>query len=150
MIISYKLNTLDFSTDIGKLICEIDQKLITFSKKKLDSLRYGAKINIDWNNYKTLVRYKDILHKKASRDECLRYYLIDDLISNVRQYLTSGKISKFNKCELEEISNNKLNIPKFYNVDSINYNFYGDQSTTVFNNYNYNSPEDGELIENKW
>jgi len=97
MLISYKIQTLNFTEDINELLCRIDRKISTISKTKLDSLRYGVQNCHKSQDYSILVKYRQILTAKAVGDFCLKDYLIDDIISNIKQYLTVGKIQKFKK-----------------------------------------------------
>lgn len=87
MIISYKLQTLNFSDDINSLLCKIDTKLASISEKKLIATRFGAKTCINYEDYKLLTRYRKILSDKANNHCCLRDFLIDDIISRIKQLL---------------------------------------------------------------
>lgn len=87
MIISHKLQTINFQADMTSLLCEIDKKLTRMARKKLDSQRFGAKACVDMEDHKLLARYRDIVYDKASNDCCLKNFLVDDIISRVKQLL---------------------------------------------------------------
>lgn len=87
---SPKLQTLNFGEDINNLLCQIDGRLASEAKGKLDSLRYGAKICVDYEKFHSLSIYKKILIKKASNSCCLSAYLIDDIISRIKQLLNKN------------------------------------------------------------
>lgn len=94
MIIAYKAQTLNFSENINELMCQLDKKISLIAEDKLNASRYGAR-TCEHPEYTILVIYKDILKLKANNFECLREYLIDDIINIIKQYLTSGKVQKF-------------------------------------------------------
>lgn len=85
MINSYKLQTLDLSEDISNLLCEIDKKIMSISKKKLNSIRYGFNYTYNKKDVKRLIRYQEIIINKNC--DCYNGYRIDDLISRVKQLL---------------------------------------------------------------
>lgn len=87
MITTYKAQVLSFSEDINNLLCQIDVKLTQIARKKLNSERFGAKVHINNEDYDLLYRYREILYKKASNNYCLRNFLIDDIISRIKQLL---------------------------------------------------------------
>ncbi len=87
MIISYKLQDLSFSDDINNLLCQIDVKLSKISENKLISMRFGSKVCINYEDYKLLTKYKSILISKAKHDPCLSEFLVDDIISRIKQLL---------------------------------------------------------------
>lgn len=86
-MISFKTQSLDFSEDINNLICQIDVKLASVSKGKLDGDRFGAKVCINHEDFEILAMYRKILLNKAQNDCCLKGYLIDDIISRIKQLL---------------------------------------------------------------
>lgn len=105
-MISYKTQTLSFSEDINKLLCEIDTKLAKVAKEKLDSERYGFTFKKSVNNFFILSNYKKLLLEKAFNNKCLCKYSIDDFINIIKQYLTSGKVLRFKPySSLEETTN---------------------------------------------
>ena len=87
MIISHKLQTLDFAVDMQELLCDIDVKLSKIARKKLDSQRFGFKYFPSLSDYHLLAKYRDIVYDKANNDCCLKNYLVDDIISRVKQLL---------------------------------------------------------------
>lgn len=87
MIVSSKTQDIDFSQDVNDLLCEIDTWLASKAKRKYDSDRYGERIHINYEDYKLLSKYRDILSDKAYNDCCLEGYLIDDIISRIKQLL---------------------------------------------------------------
>jgi len=87
MIISTKTQSVNFQQDINDLLCEIDTWLANQSKRRLDSDRFGAKIKINLEDYKLVSRYRDILLDSAQNDCCVNGYLIDDIISRIKQLL---------------------------------------------------------------
>jgi hypothetical protein len=72
---------------MNELLCEIDTKLAKLARKKLDSLRFGAKVHVSMEDHKLLARYRDIVYDKANNDCCLKDFLVDDIISRVKQLL---------------------------------------------------------------
>jgi hypothetical protein len=129
MIISYKTQTLSFAEDVKELLCKIDTKLAKISENKLNASRYGAKIIVDLDVFYILNKYRKILYDKVNNSQCLKEYLVDDIISNIKQYLTSGKIQKFKKITpLDKPSSLPTpGDPAIINV-AVNYN-YGDYIT---------------------
>lgn len=97
MTLSNQTQTLSFSEDINKLLSEINDKIAGIARQKWDAARFGAKDLTDKQTYFILVRYRDLLLMKANNSCCLSDYLIDDIISNIKQYLSSGKVQKFKK-----------------------------------------------------
>jgi hypothetical protein len=87
MIISHKTQSLDFSEDINKLICQIDVKLASESQGKLDGDRFGAKVCVNYEDFDILSKYRKILLDKAQNHCCLKGYLVDDIISRIKQLL---------------------------------------------------------------
>ena len=90
MIISNKTQTLDFSEDINDLLCQIDVKLASEAKGKLDAGKYGAKICVDEDAFFTLSKFREILHQKAKNSKCLCNYLIDDIISSIKSLINKN------------------------------------------------------------
>lgn len=149
-MISYKTRDLSLYKDVAELLCQVDRRLATLAKTKLDSLRYGSSCNrIDENKFFILANYKKILLAKSQNSSCLKQYLIDDIISNIKQYLTSGVIFKLKPGEVKESSRNK--VPDYYSSNlSVNYTFTGSHDTNV---YNYNSVQNEnvtQIIEDSW
>lgn len=87
MITSYKTQNINLCEDVNKLLCQIDVKLGSEAQGKLDGDKYGAKVCVNMQDFKILSRYRQILYQKASNDCCLRGYLIDDIISRIKQLL---------------------------------------------------------------
>lgn len=148
-MISFKLQNLYFSDIINDLLCQIDVKIAKISENKLNSSRYGAKICIDYDTYYILNKYKYILKEKANNSRCLSLYSVDDIISNIKQYLTSGKPQKFkqltdsydtpiSQVEPKNISRVEM-IYKHYGNNVIN-NFIGNRyvTETVQDNWDQN------------
>lgn len=123
-----KIQTISLEQDVNELLCQIDVKLSKISEKKLNNERYGAKSCIDYDSYYILNKYRKILEDKAFNSYCLKDYLIDDIISNVKQYLTSGKPQKFKKsvCNSIEDKNtqedNPVKVEIKYNIGSYTVN----------------------------
>lgn len=142
MIINHKVNTLNFSDDMNTLICEIDTKLSTLSQDKLDSVRYGAKVCINWDTFDILVKYRKILLDKANNSFCLRSYPIDSMISNIKQYLSSGKVQKFK--QITPVESNILSYSVTQNnIEVVVKNNYG--NLTVNNNNSF-----PKVVEDEW
>lgn len=97
MILSYKTQDVSFTDDVNELLCQIDVKMADMAKIKLDSARYGACDKVDEGVFFILANYRDILYMKAKNSCCLKGFLIDDIISVIKQYLASGKVQKFQK-----------------------------------------------------
>lgn len=87
LILSYKTQDINLTNDINDLLCQIDVKLMNTAKSKLDSDRFGAKICINKEDYNLLVKYRKYLYNKATGDCCLKDYLIDNIISRIKQLL---------------------------------------------------------------
>ena len=87
MIISQKTQTLSYSEDIDDLLCEIDVKLSRLARKKLDGQRFGFKTCINTDDFKLLGKYRSIVENKANNYCCYQDFLIDDIISRVKQLL---------------------------------------------------------------
>ena len=148
MLISYKIQTLNFTEDINGLLCELDKRISTTSKTKLDSLRYGVQNCHKSLDYSILVKYRQILISKVSGESCLKNYLYDDIVSNIKQYLTVGKIQKFKKSTTIESQTPKtVGSEPGYNV-LVKYN-YGDYIVNNFENNNYVT-QVNEAIPNTW
>ena len=94
---SVKTQKIDLVQDMSELLCELDTRISKTSKKKLDAVRYGLKCQGDFIELISLSRYRRILVEKLNGNRCFCDYLLDDIISNIRQYLYHGKIQKFNK-----------------------------------------------------
>lgn len=99
MILSNQTQDINFTEDINELLWDINNKLAEVAMKKMEASRYGAKDLTNTDTFFILSRYRDILLKKANKHSCLSVYSIDDIISNIRQYLTTGKIQKFKNCQ---------------------------------------------------
>jgi hypothetical protein len=140
MIISHKSQTLDLKEDIAKLLCQIDKRLSKDAKTKLDALRFGADDCVDEDIFFILSNYRKILLMKACNKSCISQYSLDDIISNIKQYLTSGKIFKLNpSTSFEDISSVEVK-PKV-EMYVIN-NYYGDNITYYSTNNRYVTVED--------
>lgn len=132
MIVSNKTQTLCFSEDIDKLLCQIDVKISEISKQKLDSERYGFSCKSEEGVFFILTNYRKILEDKAKNKCCLKNYLVDDIINIIKQYLSSGKLFK-----LKQNTENKLGSSKSEDIveNGINmtiiYQNYG--NTTIHN-----------------
>lgn len=148
MITSQKTQNLDFSEDINDLICQIDVKISEMSKKELDSKRFGFSYNVDKDRYFILFNYRKILLDKANNNCCLKNYLIDDIISIIKQYLTSNKIVKIK-------SSNSLNKSNFSSSKNLTEN--GINMTIIYQNYGDNIVHNStfnrfvtETVEDTW
>ena len=87
MIIDFKVQTLNFSDDINELLCRVDSKISGIAKERLDASRYGATICVNWEDFSKLTKYRKILSDKANNSQCLSGYLVDDIISRIKQLL---------------------------------------------------------------
>lgn len=87
MILTYKANTLDFTTDMNELLCSIDRKIAQMAKLQLDSKRYGATICLNWDDFFRLNKYRELLELKAFNTCCLKDFFLDDLLSRIKQIL---------------------------------------------------------------
>ena len=87
MITSFKIQTLSFEDDIQNLLCEIDKKLSSNAKRKLDSLRFGTDDHLNMTHNKMLSRYRDIVVAKASGSKCFCDFSVDEIISNIKYLL---------------------------------------------------------------
>lgn len=88
MIITSKTQTINLSDDVNALLCQIDVKMVKIARMKLNSERFGEKVCINNGDYDLLYRYREILHEKAlNQNRCLSEFLIDDIISRIKQIL---------------------------------------------------------------
>lgn len=88
MIITSKTQSINFSEDVNELLCQIDVKMIGIARRKLNSERFGEKVCINYGDYELLYKYREILYEKAlNRTNCLSEFLIDDIISRIKQLL---------------------------------------------------------------
>jgi hypothetical protein len=86
-MISFKTQKISFSDDINELLCQIDVKLAKISENKLKAERYGAKLCVNMEDYKSLSKYRSILVFKANNHRCLSEFLVDDIIVRIKQLL---------------------------------------------------------------
>jgi hypothetical protein len=88
MIITSKTQTISFSDDVNELLCQIDVKMTKMARIKLNADRFGAKEHINTEDYNLLYKYREILEEKAlNLNCCLKDFLIDDIISRIKQLL---------------------------------------------------------------
>lgn len=87
MIITQKTQNLDFSSDMNELLCQIDVKLTKLARKKLNSQRFGSKLTLNTEDYHLLYKYREILYQKACGSKCLEEFIVDDIISRIKQLL---------------------------------------------------------------
>jgi hypothetical protein len=88
MIITSKTQTISFSDDVNELLCQIDVKMVKMARTKLNADRFGAKVCINGEDYNLLYKYREILYEKAmNKTNCLKDFLIDDIISRIKQLL---------------------------------------------------------------
>lgn len=90
MLLTAKLQTVDFQKDMNDLICQIDKYLSIKSKSKLDADRFGVdicKTSVNDNDFFLLSEYREILIKKANNSVCLVNYSLDNIISRIKQLL---------------------------------------------------------------
>lgn len=93
-MISFKTQNIDFSFDINELLCEIEVRLSSMAKDKMNSERFGTRCKIDVDRFFILSTYRKILQDKANKTCCLRQYSLDDIINHIKQYLTLGRVTK--------------------------------------------------------
>lgn len=86
-MITFKTQSLSFSDDVNELLCQIDVKLYTLARKKLNSERFGSKLTLNTEDYNLLYKYREILYDKAMNNSCLKDFLVDDIISRIKQLL---------------------------------------------------------------
>lgn len=88
MTVNSKTQTLNFSEDVNEILCQIDVQLVKMAKDKLMADRFGAKICMNTEDFFLINKYREILLKKAlNRNNCLKDFLIDDIISRIKQLL---------------------------------------------------------------
>lgn len=90
MLIKFKTQDLDFQEDITDLLYQIDYKLAHLSRKKLNSIRYAGKVHINYSDFARLVKYRDLLEKKAKNSSCLKQYPLDTIIARIKQLLNTN------------------------------------------------------------
>lgn len=89
-----KTQIVDFSYDVNQVLNQLNDKLVEIAREKMLAKKYMAKSNTSEDIFFILSRYKNILIKKANNHQCFQSYLIDDIISNIEQYIHSGAIQK--------------------------------------------------------
>lgn len=132
-MVNNKTQDLNFKNDIEELICQIDNKLIYYSKKELDVLRFGGFYNYKTTNnlkFFILTKYKKILLDKICNSECLKDYSMDSIISNIKEYLISDKLKRINND-----SNNYLSSPVSFNRLSSSDKEFKYNMSICYNNY---------------
>lgn len=87
MTIKFKTQNLNYTEDIKDLLCQIDTWIAKQSKRKLDSGRFGTKICVSYDDYSLVNKYRGILIKKVGNHPCLNSFLIDDIITRIKQLL---------------------------------------------------------------
>jgi adenine-specific DNA methylase len=73
--------------DLSNLISQIDSKLLHYSKNYMSNICYLTNKDVNENNIKKLIRYKNILHKKLFNSSYLCSIDIEELISRVKLLL---------------------------------------------------------------
>ena len=86
-MISFNLQTLDFTKDINDLIYQIDKKIYTLVKQQVVAIKFGSCTKMNVDDFKRLVRYKEILIQKSNNYTCLSSFSIDNIISRIKQLL---------------------------------------------------------------
>lgn len=137
-MLTFKTRDLNLLNDVNELICQIDTRLTKIAKNKLDSIRYDVKVSCANSSalFFILVKYKKILKDKLDNSSCLISYDIDDIISNIKQYLSLGKLQKITN----KIGYKTIKIPTLMEESGIDvnytYNNYGsgDQNPNSTNN----------------
>lgn len=94
MVTFQKTQTLNFSEDINNLLWDIDSKISKIAKEKLDSQKFGFSPKSNKDEVFILTSYRRILNTRHSNSSCLTGINIDDIVNVIKQYLTSGKVSK--------------------------------------------------------
>lgn len=126
MIINPKTQDLDFQSDVNDLLCQIDKRLSGDAKSRLDYFRYGAKNCVNKDLFFVLKNYRSILISKASNSCCLSNYSIDDIMSNIKQLLKSGRIvkvcTKTDTCGKDPCTTPEVQVTNKYYGDNITYN----------------------------
>lgn len=145
MIINFKTQDVSLAEDLNDLLCQLNKRISSLAKVKLNSERFGSNEKIDEDKYFILVKYKEILILKANGSACLKDYSLDSIMSIIRQYLTSGVIQKFSKTELSEggIAGSEVNITYKYE-NNITYNVYN------YTGYTTNNNTISQIIEDSW
>lgn len=95
MKLSSKIQTLNYSEDINDVLSQISNKLSLLASNKLQASKYGSRDITDMESFFILSRYQDILLRAANKSSCFCGYLVDDIISIVKQYLSSSSVQKF-------------------------------------------------------
>lgn len=145
-MISYKLQTLNYSEDMNELLCEIDDKLSKMSQEKLNSERFGFVSKSEPKKFNILFKYRGILTKRISFNRCFKKYILDDMINFIKQYLYHGKVSKINLSPSDSTVKIDLN-PFNYLKNGVNvqvlHQHYGDHIV-------YNSVHNKFITEDSW
>lgn len=90
MQVSFKTQDLNYSQDISDLLCQIDVWLSKQAKAKLIGDRFGADVCVDMDAFDVLSTYREILYSKAKGYPCYKHFLIDDIISRIKQLLNKN------------------------------------------------------------
>lgn len=95
MITNSQLNTIDLNVEVKELVCSIDTRISALSNRKLIGVKFGdKKFKVHRKTIFILSFYRKLLLDKVSDSRCLMAYDLDTIISNIKQYLMSGKISR--------------------------------------------------------
>jgi hypothetical protein len=151
-MISFKTQDLNLKEDVAELLCQIDKRLVKLGKIKLNSDRFGTYEKVDEEQCFILAKYREILMMKLCSSPCLKYYKIDDIISIVKQYLTTGKVTKFTSCELAggDTNNTSIVVDVRFNAPVV-YNFYNYQNIITNNIVQENNTfEDNSWDQTSW
>lgn len=90
------------------LFREIDAFLSGESKKVLNSVIYGEPKSKISGKFFILSQYRKILEMKCDNSRCVRQYDIWDIISNIKQYISSGTVQKISMKPKYSIISNEL------------------------------------------
>lgn len=147
-MLTFKTRDLNLCNDVNELLCQIDTRLAKIAKNKLDSIRYDVKASCknDSALFFILIKYKVILKDKLDNTSCLAAYDIDDIISNIKQYLSLGKLQKVTN----KIGYKTIKIPTLMNEVGVainyNYNNYG----TINENFTTNVTKEDTWDSINW
>lgn len=93
-LITSKTQTFNYAEGISDVLWDIDKELSCVAEKKLVSKRFGAKDCTDPGRFFILLKYRELLLEKANGSCCLEKFSIDGILSNIKQYLSKGKLFK--------------------------------------------------------
>lgn len=82
-----KIQNLNTADTVNKLLCQVDTWLSDQALSRLNGDRFGAKVCLNLDDYELVTKYREILYDKGLGSPCLRDYLLEDIISRIKQLI---------------------------------------------------------------